>query len=335
MFSTWYIVDDTQHCSESEQFLEVSQELLFHPSHVDNQSPINVQFIPGIQKKLPFTRAYDRLGNAINTVFTVQIISQEEIVPVQLNPFSKYTADFTVILHGVPLQHGMFNHYFSVNTTSNTFETAPLLVLQSVDNRNLLLVLNITLQCCPPGYTFQYGPSDYGTCRCGMLTVKGIAECNETDPSAIGTVLQRDHWAGYLSSNDQWSCDGQKLFSGPCPPGFCLTQQATLPNTNSKHLLEEVVCGKSKRKGHLCGDCLEGNGIAVNFNGVRPVCTSCQEGLSKAGVLVWILSEWVPMLILMFIVMLFNVDLVSGSFNAFLLFAQLLAFSNIRGDDDD
>ena len=46
------------------------------------------------------------------------------------------------------------------------------------------------------------------------------------------------------------------------------------------------------------------------------------------GVLVWILSEWVPMLIFMFVVILFNVDLVSGNF------AQLLAISNIsiRGE---
>ena len=43
-------------------------------------------------------------------------------------------------------------------------------------------------------------------------------------------------------------------------------------------------------------------------------------------------SEWVPMVVVMFIVMLYNVDLVSGRFNSFLLFAQFLAFSNIRGD---
>ena len=332
------IFHETEYCSESEKFLPVSQEFLLHPNHVDgapdNQSAINVTFIPGIQKKLPFTRAYDRFGNVINTAFTVQIISQEEKPPVQLNPFSKYTTDFTVILHGVPLQHGMFNHSVITSTTINTTKTATLLVLQSVDNRDLLLVMNIKLQCCPPGYTFRHSSTDNGTCHCGMLTVTGIAECNESDPHDIGAVLQRDHWAGYLSSQDQHSCDGQKLFSAPCPPGFCRTQPTTLPNNNSKQLLEELVCGGSKRKGLLCGDCMEGNGIAVNFNGVRPVCTSCQEGLSNVGILVWILSEWVPMFIFMFIVMLFNIDLVSGSFNSFLLFAQLLAFSSIRGDDD-
>ena len=328
-----------RNCTKSEKFLPVSQELFFYPSHVDgasdNLSSVNVQFIPGIPKQLPFTHVYDKLGNVINTVFTVQVISQEATLtaPVQLDPFSKYTDDFTVILHGAPLQHGRFNHSFNTNS-SNTSGTAPLLVLQSVDNKNILLIVNIMFQCCPPGYTFQYNSDDAGTCHCGMLTVKGIAECHETDPNATSAVLQRDHWAGYLPSNDQHSCDRQKLFSAPCPPAYCQTQQTILPNNNSRQLLDEVVCGGSKREGLLCGDCLEENSIAVNFNGIIPVCVSCQEGLSRIGILVWILSEWVPMLILMFIVMLFNVDLISGRFNSFLLFAQLLAFSTIRGNTE-
>ena len=323
-------------CSKSEKFLPVDRETLLHPNHVDgaspSMSPVAVQFFPGLQKLLPYTHAYDRLGNVINTAFTVQIISQEPTAKVQLNLFSKYTADFRVILHGIPPQHGRFNHFLEANST-NTSGSVPLLVLQSVDNKNLVLVMAIELQCCPPGYIFRLGSDDNGTCQCGMLTICGIAECNNAiEPNVKGAVLQRDYWAGYLTSNDQHSCDGQKFFTAPCPPGYCQTQLSTLPDNNSKQLLEEVVCGKSNRKGLLCGDCIEGNSIAVNFNGIRPVCTSCQEGLSHVGVLVWILMEWVPMLAVMFVVMLFNVDLVSGSFNSFLLFAQLLAFSSIRGD---
>ena len=323
-------------CSKSEKFLPVDRETLLHPSHVDgaspSTSPVAVQFFPGLQKLLPYTHAYDRLGNVINTAFIVQIISHEPTAKVQLNIFSKYTADFRVILHGIPPQHGRFNHFLEANST-NTSGSVPLLVLQSVDNKNLVLVMAIELQCCPPGYIFCLGSDDNGTCQCGMLTIRGIAECNNAiEPNVKGAVLQRDYWAGYLTSNDQHSCDGQKFFTAPCPPGYCQTQLSTLPDNNSKQLLEEVVCGKSNRKGLLCGDCIEGNSIAVNFNGIRPVCTSCQEGLSHVGVLVWILSEWVPMLVVKFVVMLFNVDLVSGSFNSFLLFAQLLAFSSIRGD---
>ena len=173
-----------------------------------------------------------------------------------------------------------------------------------------------------------------GTCHCGMTTVTGIIECDENHPEAISAVLERKHWTGYLPSNDLHSCDGQKFFTGACPPGYCHTQKIILhENYSYSHQeLQDLVCGESSRKGLLCGDCIEGKGIAVNFNGIRLVCVSCKEGLSTVGIVVWILSEWVPMLIFMFVLMHFNIDLVSGKFNSFLLFSQLLAFSTIRAD---
>ena len=322
------------------QYLQkaVQREIVSGPSHVggatvDLSKPLTMCFIPGKQKRLPYTHAYDELGSTMNSVFTVLINKMDDSIPVELNPFSKYTADFTVILHGIPQQQGMANHSFPSDTTNTSAVVKPpQLVLQSVDNKDLLLVMNIELQCCPPGYIFQYGSGNMGTCHCGMNTVIGIAECNETHPEVIGAVLERDHWAGYLPSNGRHSCDEQKFFTGPCPPGYCQTQQITLPQNNSQQELQGVVCTGSNRKGLLCGDCHEGKGIAVNFNGIRPVCVNCEEGLSKVGILVWVLSEWIPMLAFLFIFMLFNIDLVSGRFNSFLLFAQLLAFSTIRSD---
>ena len=316
----------------------VQREMVSGPNHIGGATVnlrklMTIHFIPGKQKKLPYSHAYDEFGSTVNSMFALLINTMDDSIPVELNPFSKYTDDFTVILHGIPQRHGMANHSIPSNTSNITAAVRPpQLVLQSVDNTDLLLVVNIVLQCCPPGYVFKYGSGNMGTCQCGMLTVNGIAKCNEKHPEMIGAVLERDHWAGYLPSNDQHSCDGQKFFTGQCPPGYCQSQQITLPENNSQHKLDEMVCAGSDRRELLCGDCLEGKGIAVNFNGIRPVCTSCEEGLSKVGILVWILSEWVPMLAFMFVLMLFNIDLVSGRFNSFLLFAQLLAFSTIRGD---
>ena len=332
--------------NDSELMKRMKQQVMAGPSHVgpvdptDLEKPQTIQFIPGIQEQLPYTHAYDEFGNNISSVFTVLINKIDDSIPVELDTFSKFTADFTVILRGIPKQHGMANYSYHIPQVNHTInisnETAPVrppqLVLQSVDNKDLLLVMNIELQCCPPGYIYRYETGDMGGCLCGMLDVPGIVECRETNNKSVGAVLERDYWAGYLTSNDQHSCDEQKFFTGPCPPGYCQTQQIILPQNNSKQGLQDVVCAGSDRKGLLCGDCLEGKGIAVNFNGIRPVCTSCEEGLSKVGILIWILSEWVPMLAFMFVLMLFNIDLVSGRFNAFLLFAQLLSFSTIRGD---
>ena len=324
-----------------EPWTTLQWDINFGPTHVAAAGDtsvvwsknLTIHFIPGKQKRLPYTHAYDEFGSTIRSVFTVLINWKDGSIPIELDSFSKYTADFTVILHGIPQRHGMAKHSFPTNTgNTSAVVTLPQLVLQSMDNTDLLLVMNIELQCCPPGYILRYGSGDMGTCHCGIRSLIGIAKCNESHPDVIGAVLERDNWAGYLPSNDQHSCDGQKFFTGQCPPGYCQTQQITLPHYNSQQGLQEVVCTGSNRKGLLCGDCLEGNGVSVNFNGIRPVCVSCEEGLSKVGILVWILSEWVPMLAFMFVLMLFNIDLVSGRFNSFLLFAQLLAFSTIRGD---
>ena len=310
----------------------VQREIVAGPYHIESTSaiinlnkPVTMRFIPGKQTILHI-HTYDMLGSIINSVFRVNINKMDDSLTVELDISSKYTDDFTVILHGIPQQHGMANHSFPSNTP-------PQLVLQSLEYRDLRLEMNIELQCCPPGYIYQYGSGDMGTCHCGMHTLVGITACNESHPEVIGAVLERDHWAGYLPSNDQHSCDGQKIFTGPCPPGYCQTQPITLSVNNSQQELQDIVCAhRSNRKGLLCGDCFKGNSIAVNFNGIRPVCISCEEGLSKVGILIWILSEWVPMLAFMFVLMLFNIDLVSGRFNSFLLFTQLLAFSTIRGD---
>ena len=318
----------------------MKREIVFGPHHVsgtpvDWSKPLTLCFTPGKQKRLPYTVAYDELGSTISSVFTVLINKVDDSMPVELDSFSKFTDDFTVILHGIPQQHGMAYQSFKFpRGTGNRSAVVrpPQLVLQSLDNKDLLLVMNIELQCCPPGYIFRYGSGDKGTCHCGMTTVTGIIDCNENHPEMISAVLERNHWAGYLTSNDLHSCAGHKFFTALCPPGYCHTQKIILHENYSHQDLQDVVCGESSRTGLLCGDCSEGKGIAVNFNGIRPVCVSCEEGLSTVGILVWILSEWVPMLIFMFVLMLFNIDLVSGRFNSFLLFAQLLAFSTIRSD---
>ena len=327
--------------TSSEYRLQVmKREIVSGPYHVsgttvDWSKPLTLCFTPGKQKRLPYTVAYDELGSNISSVFTVLINKVDDSMPVELDSFSKFTDDFTVILHGIPQQHGMAYQSFKFpRDTGNRSAVVrpPQLVLQSLDNIDLLLVMNIELQCCPPGYIFRYGSGDKGTCHCGMTTVTGIIDCNENHPEMIAAVLERNHWAGYLASDDLYSCAGQKFFTAPCPPGYCHTQKIILHENYSYQELQDVVCGESSRTGLLCGDCSEGKGIAVNFNGIRPVCVSCEEGLSTVGILVWILSEWVPMLIFMFVLMLFNIDLVSGKFNSFLLFAQLLAFSTIRSD---
>ena len=311
---------NTSHCS-------IHGEVVSVPSQVEGSSSMLHQtrtFIPG-KETSPLFIVKDDIGNVANSVFTIQVIPKNSAIIV--NPFSKFTSDFRVILHGTPL-----NQTSIPLTNSSRLQGVATLVIQSVDNSTFLVLVDIEMQCCPPGYIFTDEDS-LGTCICAASGVQGLLECKQDTFQAL---LEKDHWAGYLQSDSTTlhSCNGLKFFTAPCPPGYCSSSVQLLPQNQSKELLEDLLCAPNNRKGVLCGECMEGHSMPANLNGLNPVCTKCDGALSRAGVLVWIVSEWLPMLILLAIMLVFNVDLISGRLNSFLLFAQLLSISNVRGEVD-
>ena len=83
----------------------MKREIVSGPYHVssttvDWSKPLTLCFTPGKQKRLPYTVVYDELGSNISSVFTVLINKVDNSMPVELDSFSKFTDDFTVILHG-------------------------------------------------------------------------------------------------------------------------------------------------------------------------------------------------------------------------------------------
>ena len=312
---------NTSHCSTHGEVASV-------PSQVEGSSSMLSQtkaFIPGKETSPLFETVKDDIGNVVSAVFTVQIVPKDSAIKV--NPFSKFTTDFRVILHGTPLNQTSI----PLTNSSRLYEVSTL-ILQSVDNSNLLTLVDIEMQCCPPGYIFT-DEDGLGTCICAASGVQGLLECKQ---DFFQAVLEKEHWAGYLQSDSTTlhSCNGLKLFTAPCPPGYCSPSVQLLPQNQSKELLEDLLCAPNNRKGVLCGECMEGHSMPANLNGLNLVCTKCNGALSRAGILVWIVSEWLPTLVLLAIMLVFNVDLISGRLNSFLLFAQLLSISNIRGEAD-
>ena len=293
-------------------------EVISRPSHVMGWNS-SVTFIPGMQTSPLVKAVTDCIGNAVSSVFSVQVTSHNSSIKV--SPSSKFTSDFRVILHGTPLNQ----------TTHMTTEDT--LTLQSVDNTSLLIQVDIEMQCCPPGYVYT-DENNLGTCICDNNGLQGILECKQ---DSFHAVLDKNRWAGYLltDSTTQYTCNGLRFFTAPCPPGYCSPSVQPLPQNQSMELLEDLLCAPNKRRGVLCGECMEGYSMPANLNGLNGVCTACDGALSTVGIIVWIVSEWLPMSILLAFMLIFNVDLISGKLNSFLLFAQLLSFSNIRGETEN
>ena len=322
-----------QGCSVYNTSCDLSEEVASGSSSIQCRAEVNVNglatftVIPGKETQLPVDGVLDDYDNKIQSVFSVQLLNPHGALNLSVDPFSRYTSDFKVILRGIPNTFILDSSDHDQSSTSTvTNLDPPQLFLQSVENEKLVLAGNVELQCCPAGYSLDL---EQLKCLCLDKSIPAITNCNST---SLQANLASNYWIGYLPSQDVGSCDGQRLYYSLCPPGFCRPELTLLLPNNSAEELDKVVCSAGRRSGVLCGDCAAGHSATVNFGALSPNCVDCSETLSVVGVLIWIVSEWIPLTIMLVLVLLFNVDLLSGHMNSFLLFAQILSLSFMRAN---
>ena len=175
--------------------------------------------------------------------------------------------------------------------------------------------------CCPPGYVVERE-----SCVCGSaqnnLTILRCDENSTTAHIAGGT------WVGYVSSTDHpGECAGSNssFYVGICPYGYCVNKrqdQIRLPHNRSAEELDLLICGET-RTGILCGKCRDGFGPGVNL--LLAPCVDCKnDPLSQYGWLLWISLEFVPLCVMLFFVLYFNIDFLSGPFISYWMYAQMI-----------
>ena len=144
------------------------------------------------------------------------------------------------------------------------------------------------------------------------------------------------YWAGYvreplLSDGARTNRKGQLvLFTGECPREYCEGEEVgnplLLPGPNSSaEDLNQVVCGAT-RKGILCGECSPGFGPGVNLF-LAPCVHCATDPLSQVGWLLWLLLEALPLLLMLATFLVFDINLLAGPLNSYLLYAQFIAAS--------
>ena len=100
-------------------------------------------------------------------------------------------------------------------------------------------------------------------------------------------------WIGY--HNDT-------LVGGQCPFEYCSTFDSKVVLAVEQDL--EKVC-TNNRTGTLCGKCTTNFAPAVNTDTFQ--CVECQSQQEKYNWLIFLITEYVPITIFFFIVILFNV----------------------------
>ena len=185
------------------------------------------------------------------------------------------------------------------------------------------LQFKVILIPCPPGYLLQRN-----LCNCSTKYYVGITNCWN---KRFKAVLAHVYWMGYdeeLSNSKHGSED--HLYSCICPRSYCHrnSKLILLPNTSSLEDMDNLMCGPN-RTGFLCGKCRENH--SVFFHTEKFGCL--KNKLCSLGWFFYLLSEIIPVTLLFILVIFFNIQLTSGSVQAFILYAQIFDTLRITAHD--
>ena len=200
--------------------------------------------------------------------------------------------------------------------------------VHSFNNRPFYTSINIMLDECPPGFYYPSNdnePVSEKICKCSTNTPKhfyGITDCNS---KKLAAHLNPQVWAGYVDLEG-----AEKLMTSDCPLDYCVNTRVQLPANSSHEALESLVCS-SNRNSTLCGKCQQGYYVYVNSPTYQ--CGLCNDTISNHGVLVLIVSKYLPLTLMMCFIIFFDISLVDGPLNSFILFCQILVTFPL--DDND
>ena len=184
--------------------------------------------------------------------------------------------------------------------------------------------MNYDQKDCPPWF---YSNED--TCKC--LAFYG-ARCFDNK-----AYLSAGFCATFDTNTDS---DSYILSLGECPSyyGFTFTKQGRywyiqLPDNVSE--LNDYMCGPLNRKGRLCSECKDGYGLGTTSVGFQHFeCTECAG--AWYGIPLFLFLEMFPLTVLYLVILLFQINITSGSITCFIFCNQLLVicFDRVFAADD-
>ena len=198
--------------------------------------------------------------------------------------------------------------------------------------------LNVTILPCPPGLIQD---KIHKVCVCSSGTqekYRGILHCSETD-GRLHSHLQKTYWAGYLNSEKKICTDEEirdeknncTLHTGRSFLGFCgkfpqgnYKTTVSLPSYADRTNLEEIICGNYSRTGIMCGKCKDGYGYDISS--VELKCVRCLPSDQAGAWVLWMVMKLLPLIVMVMVFLLFDVDVLAGSMQTFIFYCQVLTY---------
>ena len=260
-----------------------------------NLSTYSMEIIPGQRKNLGISMYDDFSRDASeNMVLTAHVASGVDTDVAKLDDGWKYISDDTVKLFGIP------------NNTVN-------LDLYTLYPRVIYTTATVKIIPCPPGYvptpTIR---SVHNSTECVCKAYNNFIKCLDSYRSR----LQRSGtWIGSYTNTS-------RAVAGNSPYTYNVNISVDLPTDLLE--LNDYLCS-NRSQGILCSKCISGHGHAINSNIFK--CVKCHRSDRKLSWLFFILTEILPVAIIFFILVIFNISLTSGPANAFIFFCQMITTS--------
>ena len=165
----------------------------------------------------------------------------------------------------------------------------------------------LALVCC--------GSSAHGA-DCSIRYPQELVQVDD-EPGTCEILLSNGAWCGYLNGT---------LSVGHCPQEYCYYNKFARIRILTSDLnteLNNMICSPMNRTGVLCGECVPGYGPALNT--ISYPCISCTDVDKTRNWVYYILAIYVPIVVMFLLILLCDVRLTTGAFNAFILFGQVIS----------
>ena len=276
----------------------IAQSIATMPAFVKtnySNSTMIIHVRPGMSTPLKIHQL-DELGGKVDHLFplTAKVQTSNTTTKVQLS----YTliTNNSIVLFGTPGDTGII----------------------LLEGSNVRHTIKFRLFPCSPGYHLD---RDKLKCVCSAL-LKSKLQIIKCKPNGVVTV-DINYWTGYRNHSPLGH-----LYTGLCLTQLCNHHKLAICDTEDRHChlplkrseLEKRICGEY-RQGWLCGRCVHDK--VVYYHSHEFTCgdsTNCQY-----GVLIYIVSELIPVTIIFLVILLFNISLTSGALYSFVFYVQVVS----------
>ena len=253
---------------------------------------------PGIVVQLNAS-VFDENCNNVTSIAVFQnsiVPENKSMPPIKLASAYKHSSLSNVRLFGIP------------HSTSR-------LLIQANRVKGISTVIDVEMVECPPGFVLSGE-----TCECQNIEYYGIGCSNSR-----AYIIYEGYWAGYLMEDNSTTANPANLWTAPCALTFCSYSLSewgdyALPEVASASMLSEAVCN-TNRIGRICGKCKQN--FSVFFKSKEYTCQP-ETYLCDFGIILFVLSELVPLVIFFMTILFANISFTSGAVNGFILFAQII-----------